>query len=381
MTVIPQLERDLVDAARRMNSRRRLLPRGRRATVAVVFAALVVVGGAGAATGVLSVGSVFRGEGFRPDSKRTVTETVVARGEIPISGPWRMTVFKTRQGVPCLKLQLLDPPSAVRRRSSGYCGSYSGFSEFGHGRKAVARRRGEVLLFGRAPAKARRVMLTAKGGKRIAAPTRSGPPKVPGRFWVLAAPPHLKRAELVWTDRTGRRGERPLDVSHRFEGPTGRVVVAEGIAPVAGPWRMTISESRGSVTDEGDLYEPEGLPGIELSLPNPPGARPQRSGGSGLIRNAPGFSRGQTTLRAGQGTIKDKVLGIVLYGRAPERADHVRIAAAGGVRLLVKTRKGPPGVPGRFWFVATSLKLRDGHMRWVDTSSGEEGPAVAVLPP
>ena len=381
MTVIPQLERDLAAAAAKRNTRRRFLPRGRRATVAVALAALVVVGGAGAATGVLSVGSVFRGEGFRPDSKRTVTETVVARGKVPISGPWHMTAFETREGVPCLKLELLDPPSAVRRRSSGYCGYFSGFSEFSHGRKAVARRRGEVLLFGRAPAKARRVRLTSDGGKTITAPTQAGPPKVPGRFWVIAAPPHLRGAELIWTDRDGRRGGRPLDVSHRFEGPTGRIVVAEGIAPVAGPWRMTIYESRGSVTDEGDLYEPEGLPGIELSLPDPPRSRPQRGGGSGVIRNAPGFSRGQTTLRAGQGSIKDKVLGIVLYGRAPERADQVRIAAAGGIRLLVKTRKGPPGVPGRFWFVATTRKLTDGHMRWVDTSSGEEGPAVAVLPP
>ena len=380
MTVIPQLERDLLAAAAKRNTRRRFLPRRRRANVAVALAALVVVGGAGAATGVLSVGSVFRGEGFRPDSKRSVTETVVARGEVPVSGPWRMTAFETRRGVPCLKLELLDPPSAVRRRSSGYCGYFSRFSEFGHGKKPVARRRGEVLLFGRAPAKARRVILTAGGGKQITAPTKTGPPKVPGRFWVLAAPPHLNGAELVWTDRNGRRGERPLDVSYRFEGPTGRVVVAKGTAPLTGPWRMTIYESRGSVTDEGDLYEPEGLPGIELSLPDPRGSRPKRGGGSGLIRNAPGFSRGQTTLRAGQGSIKDKALGIVLYGRAPARADHVRIAAA-GVRLLVKTRKGPPGVPGRFWFIATSHKLRNGHMRWVDTSSGEEGPAVAVLPP
>ena len=84
MTIIPELERDLVAAAAKINRRRRFLPRRRRASVAVVLAALVVVGGAGAATGVLSVGSVIHGEGFRPDSKRTVTETVVARGAVPI---------------------------------------------------------------------------------------------------------------------------------------------------------------------------------------------------------------------------------------------------------------------------------------------------------
>jgi hypothetical protein len=294
-----------------------------------------------------------------------------------------MTVFETRQGVPCLKMELLDPPITVRRlpHSSGYCGYFSGFADFSHGRKAVARRRGEVLLFGRAPSKAREVVLTADGGRRITAPTKAGPTKVPGRFWVLAAPPDLKGARLLWTDRNGRPRERPVDVSYRFEGPTGRILVAKGTAPVAGPWRMTIYESRGSVSDEGDLYEPEGLPGIQLSLPDPPDGMPRSSAGSGLIRNAPGFSRGQYTIRAGQGTIKDKVKEILVYGRAPERADYVRIAAPGRIRLLVKTRESPPGVPGRFWFVATSPKLRSGHMRWIDTRSGKEGPAIAVLPP
>lgn len=383
MTVIRQLERDLVAAADRLSRRRRLLPHGRPTTAAVVLAALVVVGGAGAATGVLSVGSVFRGEGFHSGSRQTVKETVVASGKVRVSGPWRMTVFKTDHGVGCLKMKLLDPPPAAGRgpRSRGYCGYVSGFDVFSHGRKAVARRRGEILLFGRAPAKSRRVTLTADGGKRITAPAQAGPRRVPGRFWVLAAPPELKRARLAWTDASGRPGERRLDVSYLFEGPTGRTVVAKGTAPVAGPWRLTIYESRGSISDEGDFYEPEGLPGIELSLLHGPNGYPARGGGSGVIRNAPGFSRGQHTVRSGMGTIKDPIKEILLYGRAPDRADHVRIAAKGGIRLNVKTRKGPPGVPGRFWFVATSPKLTSGHMRWVDTSSGEEGPAVAVLPP
>jgi hypothetical protein len=83
-------------------------------------------------------------------------------------------------------------------------------------------------------------------------------------------------------------------------------------------------------------------------------------------------------------TIRDKQQKpreILFYGRAPARADHVRIAAKGGIRILIKTFPGPPGVPGRFWFKATSPKIRSGHMRWVDTRAHKEGPAVAVLPP
>lgn len=322
---------------------------------------------------------MIRGEGFHSErAKETVRETVVAKGTNPISGGWHMTTFTTDRGdVPCLKATLLDPPLGARvgARSSGYCGSFRSFDEFGHGTKAVAKRRGEVLLFGPAPQAARQVQLTGKGGERIVARAQPGPANVPGRFWLIAAPPTLKDARLAWLDGTGRAGGG-LDVSYRFEGPSRRVVAASGNDPLAGPWRMVVYESRGSVAD-GDRYEPEGLPGIELSLPKPPAGLPHRGGGSGLIRNAPGFSRGQHTLRDAQ----NKVLGTVLYGRTPDRADHVRIAATGGVRLRVDTRRGPPGIPGRFWFIATKARFHNGHIRWVDTDSGNVGPAVAVLPP
>jgi len=57
MTHVPQLERDLRDAARRRSRRARLVPRRRRtAAPALVGATLVAAGGAGAATEVLDVG-------------------------------------------------------------------------------------------------------------------------------------------------------------------------------------------------------------------------------------------------------------------------------------------------------------------------------------
>jgi hypothetical protein len=364
-------------------ARPRLLPRGRRAmTAALVGGLLLLTAAAGAATGLLRVGTVIPGEGF--DGAEEVDETVVATGTAPVSGPWQMTVFETEpagsgsakakvRAVPCLKLELLQDGE----HGSGYCGYIPPFYAFSHGRKPDAAERGEVLLYGRAPEAASRLELTAEGGVRIAAEAQDGPASVAGDFWFIAAPPGLRDAQLTWIDEAGRARQPWLDVSFQFQGPTGRTVVATGTARVAGPWQMTLHESKRQVAD-GDLYEPEGLPCTFLKLLAPPEHTLIGGGACGVQRKSPGFTRQQLTVPSVVGA---DVKEILVYGRAPEEADLVEISADGGVRLRVKTQEGPSGTPGDFWLIAAPPGLKNGRVHWIDEHRGAQGPLVELLPP
>jgi hypothetical protein len=312
---------------------------------------------------------------------------VVATGRAPVSGPWQMTVFETApagsgsskaqvRGVPCLKLELLEP-AEHGPGASGYCGYIPAFEAFSYGRKPDAAERGEVLLFGRAPEAASAVELTADGGVRIAAEAQEGPAHVAGDFWLIAAPPGLRNARLSWIDEAGRAREAWLDVSFQFQGPTERTVVAAGTAPVAGPWHITLHESKRQVAD-GDLYEPEGLPCLFLKLLNPPKDTALDGGGCGVQRKSSGFTRDQRTVPAVLGADVEEIL---VYGRAPEEADTVEISADRGVRLAVKTQEGPASAPGDFWLIATPPGLKNGRVYWIDEDGSARGPAVELLPP
>ncbi len=353
--------------------RRRRLSRGGRAVAITVPALLLAATAAAAATGLLPVGGVIRGEGFEGDSRPVVKETVEATGTAKEVGKWRITTFQTKRGVHCMKLTLLDPRGrrAPGPAASGYCGGIAPFSEFGHGRRAAAAKRGEVLLFGTAPARARTVRLTGTHGVRVTAKTHAAPSALE-RYWVLAAPAGLDRAEVAWLDRGGRPGGQ-LDVSHRFAGPSARTVVATGRAPAAGRWRLIAYESR-RLANRGDVYSPEGLPCLELHLLGPP---KQRSGNCGLQPKTPGFTRGQTTIFSSTGKRSE----VVMYGRAPANADAVEVAA-GGKTVSTETIAPPAGVPGRFWLLARPPEdFANGHVYWVDHDSGTRGRPVEVLPP
>jgi hypothetical protein len=325
------------------------------------------------------VGSVFRGEGFTNGS-RNVRETVVATGRVPVSGHWRITTFETKAGTRCIKLALVDPGrGAPGPRASGYCaGDIARFDVFNHGGRRDAARRGQVLLFGPAPEQAREVELTAAGGVRIAAATHAGPASVHRRFWLIPAPPRLRDARISWLDRAGHRSP-PFDVAGRFSGPAAATAVAAGTAPVAGPWRMFVSESHRGVAQGGDVYEPEGLPCIDIRLLHAPLGGSLGGGACGEIRESPGFFRAQQSVpsRPG-GPVKE----ILLYGRAPARADAVKVSTGGGVRVAARTREGPGGVPGRFWLIAAPPRLIEGgRVYWVDRDTGKRGPGLDVLPP
>jgi hypothetical protein len=365
-------------ASARRSRRRGGAPRASRTLVFAMLATLLAATAAAAATGLIPVGSVFRGEGFHAD-ERQVEETVVATGSVPKAGAWRLTTFetKTKHPVQCLKLELTSARGrrAPGPRSSGYCGHIGAFWEFGHGRKAAAVERGELLLFGTAPAQARSVELIGNGGVRLSAEVHPAPAGGRGGYWAIAAPPGLDKAQLTWRDADGLPGGS-LDVSYRFDGPSAPTVVGTGRTPIAGPWRMAIYESERHVVD-GDLYEPEGLPCIELSLLDPPDGFPQRGGGCGVQPKTPGFTRGQARYpRAVGGGVRE----LVMYGRAPDRAARVEVDA-GGRKLSTRAFEGPAGVPGRFWLIARPPRdFAGGHVYWVDRDGERGSRRVEVLP-
>ena len=99
---------------------KRILRRGRLTAVAVVVLGLFAVAGAGAATGILS-----RDDAQPPPPAKG--EVVLASGEAPVGGPWRLTAHRSEAlvdggeqlqpaGLPCLQFILLAPPEGQLRR-------------------------------------------------------------------------------------------------------------------------------------------------------------------------------------------------------------------------------------------------------------------------
>jgi hypothetical protein len=195
--------------------RRSILRRGRLTVFAVTAFGLIAVAAAGAATGVLSrddedAGEVIEGAAPPPPGK---DEVVLATGEAPVGGPWRLTAHKSEAivsdgeevqppGLPCLQFLLLAPRKG-NFAGSGQCGARDdGFivqgvpveDEYG---------RTEVILWGHAPEQASGIELTGYGSDSIRADTIDGPDGFDGDVWVLPAPTYIKDAQVDWLDSEG----------------------------------------------------------------------------------------------------------------------------------------------------------------------------------
>ena len=210
------------------------------AAVAVALAvALVVLGGSSdepvrhgpVQAAPAPVGTVIqKGEGTPP---RDVDHIVVATGTAPVAGPWQMETYRsTRLADPepgeeyqparlrCLGILLLDPPRGMPFQMSGACGEFPGTPGFGRQQESVptegrrsdgTRIRAEaVLVYGRVPERAAKVVVTSPGRPRIEARPREGPRGVRGNFYLVSLEPGLGRARINWIDRRGRVGSRGL---------------------------------------------------------------------------------------------------------------------------------------------------------------------------
>jgi hypothetical protein len=248
MSLIPDLEAQLRDAAahRRRRARRRAI--GSLATAAgatVLVASLLLTGGGDERrTGdrksaqergpedALPVGTVIpKGEGTPP---RESDSTVVATGTTPFAGAWQLEVSPTfggpSAGKPedrCMSISVLDPPTYEDGTpdpsgGSGFCGALGGHKTPGFSRAqknvpTLRKVRGrlflpkEVLVYGRVPERARKVVITADKGIRIEVEPHEGPSSIRGDFFVIPVKPRLGRhARINWLDADGTLGSRGI---------------------------------------------------------------------------------------------------------------------------------------------------------------------------
>jgi hypothetical protein len=205
---------------------------GARCRVAYRIAVLAVaVLGVGAAADVVTVGGTIDEEpsAVRAPAPVAGDETVVARGESPIGGPWEMRLSTSSEisyggevaqpaGLICVQLVLLDPPAGTPQPGGGQCGEF-GRSGLGVLDLPVRDRSGrvEVILYGRAPDGARSVELRAVDTEGVSVRTFEGPPGVPGDFWLMSVPHDLRNPRVDWLRAGGTRAGVDLDAAMDLE--------------------------------------------------------------------------------------------------------------------------------------------------------------------
>jgi len=152
---------------------------------------------------------------------------VVANGVAPWTGPWQLEVSRSKgfshpdtgevlepPGY-CLMFNALAPPDPSLIGRSGFCGGPRslGFRKtpgFSRGQPGSTRTVKEVVVWGRVPERAAKVVITAPGGTRIEATPTDGPRTFPGRFYGIPVKPGLPGARINWLDEDGRPGSRGI---------------------------------------------------------------------------------------------------------------------------------------------------------------------------
>jgi hypothetical protein len=249
VSLIPELEAQLRNAAARRRERACRPAVGSVAVtagVAVLAASLPLIGcgderraGDRPAAqerrpqGPLPVGTVIpKGEGTPP---RESDSTVVATGIARFAGAWQLEASRDLGGRPlpgeprgrCLVLAVLDPPAYEDgtpdpSAGSGFCGALGfrktpGFSRAQKNVPTLRKLRGRlflpkvVLVYGRVPEGARKVVVTADGGVRIEVEPAEGPKSIRGDFFVIPVKPRLgPHAMINWLDAAGVPGSRGI---------------------------------------------------------------------------------------------------------------------------------------------------------------------------
>jgi hypothetical protein len=176
-------------------------PGGRgRAVLGVTLAGAVLAGGAAAvASGGAREDRVLPAE-TPAGGQEVIDESVVAHGSSPVAGPWEVTTYKDKDGLPCLRLMLTEAVTPIS--GSGWCGESD--RDFLVSGLPVTTLDGqaELILFGVAPAAAMGVELIP--GDAVRADVDDSLTAF-GKPWVIARPVDSPAAEIGWLDEHGQR--------------------------------------------------------------------------------------------------------------------------------------------------------------------------------
>ena len=197
---------------------------------AVLVAAVISSGGNGDSARLTS--------GAKPDPVGTVipkSEThyesralVVASGSAPVSGPWQIEVSRTKgmrdtsgavmwhRGY-CLFIRLLDAPAGLG--GGGFCGAprslgfrktpgFSRHQTVGPSKPPPK----EILVWGRVPDRASKIVIRAPGRSRIEVVPEPGPKRFPGQYYAIPVKPPMQRARINWLDASGKPGSRGISL-------------------------------------------------------------------------------------------------------------------------------------------------------------------------
>ena len=162
---------------------------------------------------------------------------------------------------------------------------------------------------------------------------------------------------------------------------TGALVVANGTAPVNGPWQIEVSRTNGERDTSGEWMWHRGYC-TWLKLLDPPGRdRVSVSGHCGAprslgFRKTPGFSRAQSVAPS-----KPLPREILVWGRVPDRAEKVVITAPGRRDIVVVPKDGPKTFPGRFYGIPVKPPRPGARINWLDASGHPGSRGIRLMPP
>ena len=165
--------------------------------------------------------------------------------------------------------------------------------------------------------------------------------------------------------------------------PARTLVVANGVAPITGPWQMEVSRTKGERDTHGEVMWHSGYC-LMMKLLDPPRDIPR--GPSGFcgaprslgFRKTPGFSRAQGGFRSKPKQRSNEVL---VWGRVPDRAATVVVTAPGGTRIEVKPTDGPKSFPGRFYAIPLKLHVPGARINWLDADGHPGSRGIRLMPP